>query len=144
MNDKPTDIVSQLRRDEGEVLHGYFDHLGFMTIGVGRLIDPKRGGHITREESAYLLANDIREKSAQLDEALPWWTALDEVRRGVLLNMAFQMGVSKLTGFVTTLTHIQAGDYQSASITMQQSQWAKQTPERAARLALQTVTGAWQ
>ena len=39
-----TKTVEQLRRNEGEVLHAYQDHLGFWTIGVGRLIDKRKGG----------------------------------------------------------------------------------------------------
>ena len=30
-----TKIYNQLKRDEGEILHAYQDHLGYWTIGVG-------------------------------------------------------------------------------------------------------------
>lgn len=30
-------ITEDLRRHEGEVLHAYRDHRGYLTIGVGRL-----------------------------------------------------------------------------------------------------------
>jgi lysozyme len=141
---KPTDLVSQLRRDEGEVLHAYRDHLGYLTIGVGRLIDDRRGGGLTREESAYLLRNDIARKQEEMDEKLPWWRSLDGVRQGALTNMAFQLGVTGLCQFKTTLRHIEAGEWLEASASMLQSKWAAQTPERANRIALQFVTGAWQ
>lgn len=137
-------IAAQLRRDEGEILTAYPDHLGFWTIGVGRLIDKRRGGGITAEESAYLLNNDIDRKSAELDKRLPWWRKLDEPRQGVLLNMAFQMGVDGLLAFVHTLKLIEAGKYKNAAVAMLQSKWAKQTPLRAQRLARQMETGAWQ
>src|SRR5690606_761789 len=100
-----------LRGDEGEVLHAYTDHLGYLTIGVGRLIDKRKGGGISRDESAYLLANDIKEKSAELDRRLSWWKRLDDARRGVLLSMAFQMGVDGLLTFKNTLAMIERGDY---------------------------------
>jgi hypothetical protein len=61
-----SELTAQLRRDEGEVLHAYSDHLGFTTIGVGRLIDKRRGGGITKEESKYLLENDIDRKLRDL------------------------------------------------------------------------------
>jgi lysozyme len=44
-------IAEQLRRDEGEVLHAYQDKYGYWTIGVGRLIDARKGGGISVEES---------------------------------------------------------------------------------------------
>jgi lysozyme len=40
-------LIAHLRREEGEVLHVYKDHLGYLTIGVGRLIDKRKGGCIS-------------------------------------------------------------------------------------------------
>lgn len=137
-------LEEQLRRDEGEVLHAYNDHLGYTTIGVGRLIDKRKGGGITPEESAYLLRNDIARKTAELLKRAPWMAGLDPVRFGIMQNMAFQMGVDGLLKFKNTLAMVRAGDYRGASDGMLQSLWARQTPARAKRLALQMVTGAWQ
>lgn len=39
-----TKLTAQLRRDEGEKLYAYQDTLGYWTIGIGRLIDRRRGG----------------------------------------------------------------------------------------------------
>ena len=138
------ELTAQLRRDEGEVLHAYPDHLGFLTIGIGRLIDKQKGGGISSDEASYLLANDIRTKTAGVLAALPWAAQLDEVRRGVLIAMAFQMGLNGLLGFKTTLALVQGGNYTRAAEGMGDSRWAKQTPARAARLQKQMVTGVWQ
>lgn len=137
-------LTKQLRRDEGEVLHAYQDHLGFWTIGIGRLIDKAKNGGITEAEAAYLLNNDIQKRLAELKQRLPWFDTLDEARQGVLLNMAFQMGVFGLLAFHTTLGMVQSGDYAGAADNMLQSLWARQTPERAMRLAEQMRTGVWQ
>lgn len=139
----PSRLETQLRRDEGEVLSAYQDHLGYWTIGVGRLIDKRKGGGITREESSYLLGNDIAKRAAGLSSALPWTDGLDEARRGVLLNMAFQMGLQGLLGFRNTLATIQSGNYKLAAQQMLQSLWATQTPERAKRLSDQMADGQW-
>lgn len=139
-----TSIVDQLRRDEGERLHVYADHLGYLTIGVGRLLDVRKGGGITHEESAYLLANDIRKKTAEVIQALPWAEHLDPVRFAVLQNMAFQLGLAGLLGFKNTLKHIQDGNYEQAAENMRLSKWASQTPARCNRLAKQLITGEWQ
>lgn len=137
-------IIRSLRGEEGEVLHEYKDHLGYSTIGVGRLIDQRKGGGITAEEAAYLLGNDIDKVTKQLNSRLPWWTKLDDARQGVLVNMAFQMGVDGLLGFKNTLKMIEAGQYESAARGMLQSKWAQQTPSRAKRMAEQMRTGVWQ
>lgn len=137
------DLTQQLRRDEGERLTAYRDSLGFWTLGVGRLIDARRGGGISRAESAYLLGNDIGRVAGDLRETLPWITALDEARQGVLMNMAFQMGVRGLLGFRNTLGMVERGEYGRAAAGMLNSKWARQTPERAQRLAVQMRTGQW-
>lgn len=136
-------LTTQLRRDEGEVLHAYTDSLGFLTIGVGRLIDKRKGGGITSEESAYLLANDIARVMADVRRRLPWFDRLDPARQGVLLNMAFQMGVDGLMGFKNTLAMIERGDYDGAATGMLASLWATQTPQRAQRMADQMRSGQW-
>lgn len=137
-------IMRQLRQDEGEKLQAYQDKLGFWTIGIGRLIDGRKGGGITREESAYLFRNDLERKLTEVRKRIPWVTRLDTARQGVLINMAFQMGVDGLLGFKNTLAMIERGDYEQAAIGMLNSLWARQTPERAKRLSEQMRTGVWQ
>lgn len=137
-------LIKQLRDEEGEVLHAYTDSEGWLTIGVGRLIDKRKGGGITREESEMLLNNDIQKVCVQLDANLPWWLSLSEARQGVLQGMAFQMGIAGLLGFKNTLQMIQAGDYEGAAKGMLASKWAKQTPARAKRMSEQMRTGQWQ
>lgn len=140
---KTSNLVRQLRRDEGEVLHAYQDHLGYWTIGVGILIDKRKGGGITEEESTYLLNNRIAEKEKELLARLPWVATLDEARFGALLNMAFQMGVDGLLGFRNTLGLIRNGKYDAAADNMLLSKWATQTPARAKRISEQMRTGLW-
>ena len=139
-----TTLTKQLRVDEGEVLSAYQDHLGYWTIGVGRLIDKRRGGGISKEESTYLLTNDIDKCVKDIRVALPWFEALDDARKGVLINMSFQLGVAGLMQFKTMLGYIEAGKYSEAAASMYQSLWAKQTPERCNRMSVQMRTGQWQ
>jgi lysozyme len=137
-------IVDQLRRDEGESATCYLDHLGYQTIGVGRLIDKRRGGGLRPDEIAYLLNNDIQIRREALKKALPFFVNLSSARQGVLINMAFQLGVAGLLEFKQTLKLIEGGDWAGASIAMIDSTWARQTPARAARLAKQMETNLWQ
>lgn len=145
-----TRLREQLIRDEGEVLHAYTDTEGYWTIGIGRLIDRRKGGGITKAESTYLFNNDLERVQKQVFDALPWARQLDEARQGVLLNMCFQMGLGNaahgtgLLGFKNTLAMIERGDYESAAKGMLNSLWAKQTPLRAKRLSKQMETGEWQ
>lgn len=137
-------LAQQLEREEDRKRSAYQDHLGFWTIGVGRLIDARKGGGLTDEEIDYLLANDIKTKTSEVAKALPWMSTLNAARQGVLIGMAFQLGTDGLLAFKNTLAKIQAGDYAAAADNMLLSKWATQTPERAKRMAKQMETGTWQ
>lgn len=144
MSNSEINIVTQLTREEGSVPHAYQDHLGFWTIGVGRLIDNRRGGGLSQDEIEYLLRNDIERFTKEVVAALPWVAQLDKPRQAVVIGMAFQMGTKGLLAFKSTLASIKGGRYSEASRGMMQSLWAKQTPARAGRMSKQMETGLWQ
>lgn len=141
MNDK---IIKQLKFDEGEVLHAYQDHLGFWTIGVGRLIDERKGGGISPDEAAYLLSNDIAKRDQALRSAYSFFTLLNEPRQAALLNMSFQLGLAGLAGFPRMLGALRDERWAEAETHALNSLWAKQTPARAKRVARQLRTGEWE
>jgi len=134
-------LTKELRRDEGVVPFAYQDHLGYWTIGVGRLIDKKKGGGLSDAEIDFLLSNDIDRFEKQIIDALPWYGRLDDVRQRVLVNMAFNMGIAGLLGFKNTLAMVERGDYSGAAKGMLASKWAGQVGERAKRLATMMETG---
>jgi lysozyme len=127
-------LLAELERDEGRVLHAYADSLGYLTIGIGRLIDKRRGGGISNAEADLLKMNDIAKVRAGLDAKLPWWRSLDPVRQRAIQNMAFQLGLTGLLGFRATLAAVKDGDFVRAAANMRRSKWAKQTPARAERV----------
>lgn len=139
------ELSRQLRGEEGVRPCVYKDHLGFWTIGIGRLVDERKADSGLRpDEMTYLLNNDIDDRINALNKRLYWFGALDGARQGVLLNMAFQMGVEGLLGFENTLAMIENGEYDKAAVAMLKSKWARQTPARAQRMAEQMRTGFWQ
>lgn len=134
-------IVDQLKRDEGVRLKPYRDSVGKLTIGIGRNLDDDG---ITEAEASYLLLDDLQRTQDALYTALPWVKNLDEVRRSVILNMAFNMGTGRLVGFKMMLNYLQAGNWMLASQEMLRSLWAKEVGERAQRLSTQLLSGTWQ
>jgi len=148
-------LVEELRSDEGEKLKSYLDSKGYWTIGVGCLIDPKRGanpapfgvdlrngGTITANQSETLLLKHIADKIGQLDIALPWWHTLSDNRQRVLLNMVFQMGVAGVLAFKKFIAALKSGDFATAKVEMLDSTWARtDSPARARRLAERMVQG---
>lgn len=139
-----TNIEEQLARDEGSVPYVYLDSMGFQTIGIGILVDKRKGGGLYPEEISFIFQNRLKRVRASLLDQFPWTAKLDDARFGVLVNICFQLGIGGLAGFKNTLAMIQSGDYAGASDGMLASTWAKQTPLRAGRLALQMKIGVWQ
>ena len=137
-----SDLLRRLLvKEEGVVLHEYKDHLGYSTLGVGRLIDKQKGGGISLSEAFFLLDNDISRVEAQLDAAIPWWRGLNDVRQAVIASMAFQMGISGLLKFQNTLRAVQEGRWVDAAAGMRASLWYRQTRARAERAARALETG---
>lgn len=134
-------LIKELERDEGRVNYAYQDSLGYWTIGIGRLIDRRKGGGISNEEADYLKRNDISKVYRQLDESLPWWRDLDPVRQRALANMTFQLGIGGLLKFKASLALIKARNWTQAAINLKQSLWARQTPNRANRVIEMIRTG---
>ena len=48
-------LKSTLLKHEAEVSHAYEDSEGYLTVGVGRLIDKRKDGGISHTEAMYLL-----------------------------------------------------------------------------------------
>ena len=136
-------IMNTLKRDEGNVLHKYKDSLGYETIGVGHLLDKRKGGKTLREvlgidkdtitpsESDYILVKDINATSKELYKKLPWLEQQPKNIQTDLLNMAFNLGVTGLMKFNNTLKRIKNFDYKIAVSNLRKSLWRKQVGIRA-------------
>ncbi|MBF0519480.1 MAG: hypothetical protein HQK92_07140 [Nitrospirae bacterium] len=66
---------------------------------------------------------------------LGFYDVLSDVRKLVLIDMCFNMGITALLGFKQTLHDIETGNFESASRQMLQSQWAVQVHGRAIELS---------
>lgn len=129
-------LTALLVTDEGERLHAYTDTEGYLTIGVGRLIDARRGGGISHTESRYLLANDVARVEEQIRRNFVWAEDMSPTRQVVLASMVFQLGIGTVRQFTHTLTAMEEGRYADAARAMLESKWAREdTPARAQRLA---------
>jgi lysozyme len=140
-------LVDELRRDEAVRYTRYLDSKGIPTTGVGHNLQakPLPAGWtypLTDSQVDQLLENDLDDVYADLDRNLPWWRSLDDVRQRVIANMCFNMGISRLLGFVDTLAAARTADYSKAALEMLDSKWATDVgvgtpanPGRALRLS---------
>lgn len=125
------DLSSELRTDEGVRLFPYIDTTGKVTIGVGRNLTSVG---ISADEANALFLNDIERAVASLDVDTPWWRQLPQPQQRVMINLAFNMGINHLLGFVHFLAAMQAHNWTSAAIELRNSLWFTQVGNRGPRM----------
>jgi len=134
-------LERQLIEHEGLRLKPYYDTADppRLTIGVGRNLD--NVGLRSEAEANYLLRNDIEAIWRELMRRWPTVATLDDVRRDVILDMAFNLGVASLMRFRKTLAYVEDGKFEAASVEMLRSRWKDQVGDRATRLSKMMASG---
>ncbi|MFQ5751814.1 MAG: glycoside hydrolase family protein [bacterium] len=122
-------LTDMLKEQEGYVGHAYQDSKGYWTIGYGRMIDERLGGHITKKEAEYLLENDIGRAEAELNNSFSWFLCLPYNVQNGLINMNVNMGLPRLKTFKKMLLAISVGDYTEAAKQALDSKWRKDVGE---------------
>lgn len=122
------EIKSNIKKEEGLRLEVYLDSLGNPTVGYGHLL--RVGSTIPEDVADALFEHDFNRatkdyESLQLD--------LDQVRRSVVIDMLFQMGIGGVYKFKKMLQHLRNKNWIQAAYELMDSEYAKQTPERAKR-----------
>jgi lysozyme len=144
------DIFSQLKRDEGFVPHIYRDQVGKRTIGYGHNLDAIPLAWIndltvlTEQQADDILHFDEHTVVTHITATFSWFLALDPVRQGVIINMGFNMGVPRLSGFHNMIRAVADGNWVQAAAEMKDSAWYGQVGVRAVRLCKQMISGVWQ
>lgn len=133
-------LIGQLQRHEGIRLMPYTDTVGKITIGVGRNLSDNG---ITPEEADFLMTNDIAQTEDELGRAFPWFRELDSVRQAAMVNIGFNLGLTRLLTFKKALTAMAHHQYGLAGDEFFDSLWARQVGRRASELCAQIRTGQW-
>jgi len=145
-------LIDQLKRDEGEVLHVYRDSRGILTAGVGHNCEAHNeglelGDIITQEQSDKWLADDLAASNYELAIHCPWTSTLDPIRLACLQNQCFNMGWGDgkhgLSSFNQYLSLVESHQYDAAANDELHTLWAREVGKRARRLAQQMRTGQW-
>ena len=113
-----------------------------ITVGVGRNIDEDGGLGLSDDEIDYLLANDIKRCKQEL-VALSWFVDLDEVRQDALINLCFNLGLTRLLGFRNAMAAMAEGDYEKAADEFLDSRWATQVGQRAIEVTNMIRSGSY-
>lgn len=125
-------MIDRIKKHEGLRLKPYRCTAGKLTIGYGRNLEDNG---ITEEEAHFLLMNDLKKSWDECCKAFSWISKMDKIRQGVVVELCFNMGLGRLKGFKKMLAACERGDYETASVEMLDSLWARQVGQRAKTLA---------
>jgi lysozyme len=129
---------AQLKVDEGVKRFPYRDTVGKLTIGCGRNLEDVG---LSDEEINFLLTQDLYRADMTARTLFPGFERLSDARKAVLVNMAFNLGQTRLAGFHRLREAVKEQDWEQAAKEMIDSRWASQVGNRAVRLANQMRTG---
>lgn len=134
----------RIKQDEGSVkVKGnhvsYKDSLGYLTGGYGHLLTRKEremypeGTVIPDTVVDHWFKKDLQEAEDVVKKITKGWDIPVEVEM-ILINMAFNLGETRLRGFKKMLKAVANKDYEEAAKQMKDSEWATQVKSRATRL----------
>ncbi len=126
-----------IKEHEGLRLKPYECTAGKLSIGYGRNLDDNG---ISEVEANALLDNDLDSVCLRL-ESQDFWPSLCAARQAVLMDMCFNLGWPRLSGFRKMLAALRIADYAGAAKEMEDSAWFRQVGKRAKTLQKIMLTG---
>ena len=136
-------LLAMLKRHEGVESHAYKCSEGKITVGVGRNIDSEGGIGLSDEEIDFLLQNDIQRCIVELSSEYDWFADLDDTRKDAMVDIAFNLGITRLRLFKRALAAMAEGNYKQAATEFLDSKWAKQVGGRALELTDMISSGEY-
>lgn len=114
---------------------------GNPTIGYGWALNKLP---MSLEQATAHLRETVQEIVFALDHRLPWLRGLDDVRRNVFYELAYNLGINGLLGFPKMLAAAEAHDWPTAKAELLDSDWAREdvSPERSTALSTRLALGA--
>ncbi len=125
-------LRDMLIRHEGQKLKLYKCTADKFTIGVGRNIEDNG---VSKAESDFMLDNDIIRVHEELTMNFGWYYYLSEIRKAAMIDMCFNLGLTRFRKFKKMIEAINNTDYNLAADEMLDSKWARQVGNRAKELA---------
>lgn len=139
-----TQAESLIKGHEGLRLKPYFDSVGVSTIGWGHnLLSPSTRSalaavgasfpviRLSEAQAQLLFDGDFQNACEIAGELVPSFDTLSDSQRSALADLAFNLGVGRMSGFHAMLSCIEAKDFAGAAKEMLNSKWATQVGSRA-------------
>ena len=125
------DLLKKIKHHEGFRSKVYKCTEGYDTIGYGFAIKDLELDEDIAEE---ILIRKIEKLIKRVRGKFDWLDSVPHEVQGVLVNMAYQMGLSGVCKFKRALKFMEHQNWERAADEMLMSRWHKQTPNRAKEL----------
>jgi lysozyme len=79
----------------------------------------------------------------ELSDAYFWFNAMDEARQDAMVDICFNLGLTRLRGFVKALEAMSREQFDIAADEFMDSRWASQVGNRAVRVTEMIRTGEY-
>lgn len=130
-------LIASVKRHEGWRSDAYQDSEGIWTIGYGTNLQVLKIDEVLGER--WLMDKLLH--YAELIDKQAVTESLTTARRDVLIEMAYNLGMTGLLKFKKMWAALELEDYVSAGHHMMDSKWARQVGKRAERLRDKMVEG---
>jgi len=144
-------LYDMIERHEGKRNKVYSDTLGVPTIGIGfnltrndasqrlsnvgaNLREVLNGKELTNEQIYTLFKEDVAIATSDAQSFLPGFDQQPESVKNVIINMAFNLGLNRLSRFNKFKQALENRDYQEAANQMINSKWYNQVGNRSKEL----------
>jgi len=127
-----SNLIVNIKKNEGYISTVYKDSLGIDTIGYGFAI---KDLNLEEDICDIILERKINKLRAEVKKRFKWYDNMPVIIREVVMEMCYQMGVTGFSKFKKTIGFFETKDFKSASVEMLDSKWAVQTPGRAKQLS---------
>jgi len=146
-----SDTPSMIERHEGRRNKVYKDSLGIPTIGIGynlrnatakqdlakvgaNLKEVLRGKELSEDQVNELFRMSLDRSLKDAKSYYPEFDKLPDAAKGVLVDMSFNLGLTRLKGFKDLKSALGRGNYNAAADAMIDSAWYKQVKSRGVNL----------
>ena len=141
----PLNLIEQIKEDlvkhEGYVTEIYLCSEGYPTFGIGHMVTEDDMEHtwpvgtpVTDERILQVFHDDCNAACTDASALFLNFSSHPENVQRVLVNMAFNLGRSRLGKFKNMITAVNEGNYSKAADEMVDSKWYRQVKTRGVEL----------
>ena len=132
------ELIASVKEHEGFRKKAYQDTVGVWTIGYGTNLQEL--DDFPEGFAEFFLKRDLVNAAYALSQR-GVWRELPQTRKDVLTEMAYNLGIPRLSKFKKMWAALEKGDYDTAADEMLDSLWARQVGIRAIKLSKRMRTG---